>query len=253
MQTLLLWDEKLEKRLLTEALQALGLAVRHETDLEHAFEDWGNRPASLILMAQRLSEPEQAVYTIRRHSVAPLILLLNPVGEDRHFNLLDSGADMVLERPYSTRLFLGYVKVFMRRAETVLSDSLPVVKEEKVRLDPSRHVVQVGDGTKHRLSQLEFRLLHTLMVHRNQVLSTDTIVEHVWGYTGEGHRDLVRGLVNRLRSKIEVNRRAPEYIHTVPGIGYSFQSQSDGDDGPPAKQTQGNLASRTINRQGLKD
>lgn len=226
MKTLLVWDDTLEKRILTDALQQLGLTVRQAPDIDDAFAEWEVQPAKLIIVAQRLEEPQKYVYAIRRYSVAPLILLLNPINEDLHFELLSSGADLILERPYSTRLFLGYVKVFMRRADTVLSDNLPEIYEDDIRLDPSRHIVEVGKESKHRLSQLEFRLLHTLMVHRNQVLSTDTIVEHVWGYTGEGHRDLVRGLVNRLRSKIEVNRRMPKYIHTVPGVGYTFRSRS---------------------------
>ncbi len=73
-----------------------------------------------------------------------------------------------------------------------------------------------------RLSQLEFRLLHTLMVHQGQILPTETIVEHVWGYDGEGDRSLVRGLINRLRVKIEPNPNSPQYIRTIPRIGYTF-------------------------------
>lgn len=204
-----------------------GLTVNAQTELEPALEQWETQPAEIVIYAQRNHDLATVVHQIRRYSVAPLLMLLNPVGEDTHFELLNLGVDLVMERPFSTRLFLGYVKVFMRRGATVLSDSLPEVLEEEVRLDPSRHVVQVGGGKTHRLSQLEFRLLHTLMVHRNQVLSTDTIVEHVWGYTGEGNRDLVRGLINRLRSKIETNRRSPRYIHTVPGVGYTFRTDAD--------------------------
>lgn len=226
MKALLLWDDRFEKRILTEALQMHGLTVNPQAELEQALGQWETQPTEMVVFAQRGHDPIAIAHKIRRFSVAPLLMILNPVGEDTHYDLLEQGVDFVVERPFSTRLFLGYVKVFMRRGQTVLSDSLPEVLEEEVRLDPSRHVVQVGDGKMHRLSQLEFRLLHTLMVHRNQVLSTDTIVEHVWGYTGEGNRDLVRGLINRLRSKVETNRRSPRYIHTVPGVGYTFRTDS---------------------------
>lgn len=227
MKTLLLWDDNLEKRILSEALKVMGLSVHQETDLALSLDQWGSDPADIIVIAQRLSNPLDTVHCIRHHSVAPLLLILNPVGEDIHMALLKAGADMVFERPFSMRLFLGYMMVFMRRSGTVLSDSLPAVQEQAIFLDPSRHIVQVGEGKTQKLSQLEFRLLHTLMVHRNHVLSTDTLVEHVWGYTGDGHRDLVRGLVNRLRAKIEINRRSPRYIHTVPGVGYTFRADRD--------------------------
>jgi DNA-binding response OmpR family regulator len=74
---------------------------------------------------------------------------------------------------------------------------------------------------------LEFRLLYTLMVNRGQVLSPDSIVEHVWGYTGQGDRDLVRGLIRRLRKKIEPIPSEPRYVLTVPGLGYSVNQEPD--------------------------
>jgi DNA-binding response OmpR family regulator len=60
------------------------------------------------------------------------------------------------------------------------------------------------------------------MNHIEQIIPTETIVEHVWGYAGEGNRELVRGLVQRLRSKIEPDPHQPRYILTESGIGYYF-------------------------------
>ena len=55
----------------------------------------------------------------------------------------------------------------------------------------------------------------------------ESIVERVWGYTGQGDRDLVRGLVSRLRVKVETDPRQPEYIQTIPGIGYMFKGNDE--------------------------
>jgi len=60
------------------------------------------------------------------------------------------------------------------------------------------------------------------MTNAGRIVPTEQIVEHVWGYTGEGNRELVRGLVQRLRSKVEPIPREPRYILTEPGIGYYF-------------------------------
>jgi len=38
-------------------------------------------------------------------------------------------------------------------------------------------------------------------------------------------KELVRGLVRRLRAKVEPDRHEPCYILTVPGVGYSFRSE----------------------------
>jgi DNA-binding response OmpR family regulator len=82
--------------------------------------------------------------------------------------------------------------------------------------------VRAGERPPQRLTQLEFRLLYVLMTNRDQVIPSDIIVERVWGYTGTGSRELVRNLVSRLRSKIEVDPGNPAYIQTVPGVGYQF-------------------------------
>jgi DNA-binding response OmpR family regulator len=68
------------------------------------------------------------------------------------------------------------------------------------------------------------------MINRGQVIPTETMVERVWGYTGQGDRDLVRGLVSRLRGKVEADARKPHYILTVPGVGYSFQEDHEQSD-----------------------
>ena len=63
------------------------------------------------------------------------------------------------------------------------------------------------------------------MIHRGQVLPAEILVEQVWGYTGEGERDLVRGLIRRLRAKIEPDPSQPRFILTIAGIGYTFNPQ----------------------------
>ncbi len=95
-----------------------------------------------------------------------------------------------------------------------------------LKLNPSSRIVTIEGQPDKRLTHLEFRLLHTLMVNRDLVLPTDTIVDKVWGYTS-GDRDLVRGLISRLRYKIEPDPRQPRFIITEPGLGYSLRSISE--------------------------
>ena len=60
------------------------------------------------------------------------------------------------------------------------------------------------------------------MTNREQVIPADIIVEKVWGYGGSGDRELVRGLISRLRRKIEVDPDQPRFIQTLTGVGYMF-------------------------------
>ena len=149
-------------------------------------------------------------------------MIVDPVSEDIHVAMIEAGVDWVVERPYNIRFLVAYTQALMRRSNEVAREALPTLQHDVLKLDPGRRTVQTGAGKHQRLSQLEFRLLHTLMVNKGQVLPTDTIVEHVWGYTGEGDRSLVRGLINRLRIKIEDDPNHPQYIRTIARVGYIF-------------------------------
>jgi DNA-binding response OmpR family regulator len=85
--------------------------------------------------------------------------------------------------------------------------------------------VRVGRRKPRHLTQLEFRLLYLLMTHRGQVIPPDVIVDRVWGYAESGSRELVRGLISRLRSKIETDPTQPRLVRTVPGVGYVFDAE----------------------------
>lgn len=112
------------------------------------------------------------------------------------------------------------LKAILRRSSGVPFHSLPALARGDFILDPSGRTVTVGAGETKKLTQLEFRLLYVLLTHAGQILPTDHIVEHVWGYSGDGNQDLIRGLVQRLRSKVEFDKGNPQYLKSEKGIGY---------------------------------
>jgi DNA-binding response OmpR family regulator len=144
-----------------------------------------------------------------------------------HVDLLESGVDLIVFRPFSARIMISQLKALMRRAMGVTVFNLPNFTVGDIVLDPSVRTVQVKEQAPKHLTRLEFRLLYTLMVHRGQVMSTDNLVERVWRYSGSGDRDLVRGLVKRLRAKIEPEPQQPRYIRTIPGVGYLLDEPED--------------------------
>jgi len=228
MYALLITEDPDEAAVLSLVLQRAGLAVTSSSNLERAMQSWVERPADIILVAlHHQGQPLAQVRRVRAETEAALVLIVEPVEENEHYALLESGADLVVIRPFSARLLIAQVRALLRRTGSVPLLSLPTLSLGGLTLDPATRTVQVEGQSPRRLTHLEFRLLYTLMIHRDQVLPTDAIVERVWGYSGEGDRDLVRGLISRLRAKVEVDPRNPQYILTAPGIGYTFR----GDDG----------------------
>ena len=221
MYAMLLSDNADERAVLSLVLQRAGLAVTMANNLDRAMKSWLERPADLIVLALSGDLLTQVRHA-RAETPVPLIVVTDPIAESLHFSLLDAGADMVLCRPFSSRLLVAQAQALMRRAGTVPLFSLPTLSQSGLTLDAANRTVEIAGRRSRRLTHLEFRLLYTLMTHRGQVLPSEVIVERVWGYTGRGDRELVRGLVSRLRAKIEPDPRSPCYIHTVPGAGYSF-------------------------------
>jgi DNA-binding response OmpR family regulator len=139
---------------------------------------------------------------------------------------LDLGADDYLRKPFSPRQLLARIRALARRAVAAPNiSSSSIVSVGPISLDSMRHEA-MRNGAKVRLTPTESRLLHLLLTHSGQVLTTDVIVERVWGYDDAGDTGLVKTHIRHLRQKIEPEPNAPQYIVTVPGVGYTFMSQA---------------------------
>ena len=226
MYALLLIHNADEKAVLSLVLQRAGLAVTTGNDLERALRIWSERPADLILLALS-GDLHAGVRRIRSETTVPVIAIGNQTDEEANYHLLEAGADLVVSRPFSARLLIAQVRALARRTGGMPLANLPTMEAGDLTLDPAARSVSVGNHPTRRLTHLEFRLLYTLMINRDQVLPTETIVEHVWGYTGQSDRDLVRGLIRRLRTKVEPVPSRPRFILTVAGLGYSFSLKED--------------------------
>ena len=224
MEAILFSPHAEETNILQVILQQSGFMVRPYRSLDQAIEAWPENPADLILvvLSGELAKSVMQIKQLRGHTAVPILLICDLLPEDLLVSYLESGADQVIMRPYSVRALIAQIRAVMRRGSGVPFFSLPRLTHKDIELDPANRTVQVPGREPQRLTHLEFRLLFTLMTHSGQIIPTEQIVEHVWGYEGEGNRELVRGLVQRLRSKVEENPRQPQYIITEVGIGYYF-------------------------------
>ena len=216
-------DDPNEGDLFRPILTHVGLEVSVSTNLEPALENWPQDSAELVVLA---SDNEaillKNITMVRATTQVPLLVIADTVSENDLCTMLTSGVDLVLERPVSPRVLANYARVLLRRSETVPSFVLTSLELDEITLDPATRTVTVTGQDPQRLTHLEFRLLYVLMLNREQVVPTDVIVDRVWGYDGGGDRELVRGLISRLRRKLEPDPEQPRFIQTVTGLGYLF-------------------------------
>jgi len=225
MLTLLFAPDPDEAAILTLVLERAGFEVRLISEADRAAQAWEDRPVELFFFAfvdDKALTPDY-ISKLRLENQAPIALLVERSEERRQISLIEAGADLIFVRPYSPRLLVAQLRALMRRSSGLPYFSLPSLSQSGVTLDPSKRSVQVADHSAARLTQLEFRLLYALMTHPGRVVPSENLVEYVWGYGGEGSQGLVRGLISRLRSKIEPDPSNPKYIVNEAGIGYYFE------------------------------
>jgi DNA-binding response OmpR family regulator len=224
MNALLICDSPEESALLAFLAQEAGLTSQSRSELEGAMTSYGEHPADLIVVASRELPIADQVRRVRQEATAYLAVIAEGVREDEVCKSYELGADLVVVRPYSARLVLQQLRALVRRSQGTVLSILPNMRIGELALNPTARTAQVGRRHARRLTQLEFRLLYTLMLHNGHVVPTETIVERVWGYEGDGSAQLVRGLVRRLRTKIEEDPRKPRFVLSVPGVGYRLDT-----------------------------
>jgi DNA-binding response OmpR family regulator len=217
-----------ERELFVFMLGRIGLQVLSYNAYEPTIDTWLENPAELVVYgSSNIGELTTWTTSFREVTDTPLILVVDEDTDRGISQLLVVGADLVLKRPVSYSLLDGYVRALLRRAGRIPALSLPKLQLEEIALNPGTRIVTLAGRDRIQLTQLEFRLLYILMTNRGQVLPFEILIERVWGYSGTGSRELVRGLISRLRSKIEDDPKQPERIITIPGSGYMFASSLD--------------------------
>jgi two-component system response regulator RpaA len=113
------------------------------------------------------------------------------------------------------------VRALLRRSGSVpQSATLPeILTAGEITLIPENLQAKVKDRVV-KLTPTEFEILHCLMQHHGQTVSTGKLLEEVWGYSPDDDVDTIRVHIRHLRTRLETAER--KYIKTVYGGGYQL-------------------------------
>jgi DNA-binding response OmpR family regulator len=221
MKALIVDDDRVLADVVAFALRREGFQVIQAFDGLTALERWAEEKPDLIILDVNLPKMDgfAVCQRIRKEADTPIILLTVRSEDDDIVYGLDLGADDYIAKPFSPRQLVARAHAVLRR--TGQNSVYAPIQTGRLILAPTRREVRIDDGEPVSLTSLEGRLLHYLMVNAGQVMTIDAIIDHVWGPQG-GDRDMLRQLVRRLRYKVEPDPAQPQYIHTVPGLGYGL-------------------------------
>jgi len=162
---------------------------------------------------------------IREMSDVPIIMLTARGQEVDKVTGLKLGADDYVTKPFSLKELEARIEAVLRRRHpTPKTEARPTYADERLVVDRGTMMVTLN-GEPVNLTATERKLLLFMAENADRVVSTDQILENVWGPEYVGQRDYVKLYIWRLRQKIEEDPANPRYLVTERGIGYRFVRQ----------------------------
>lgn len=220
MKILLVEDDLALSDVVSFTLRRAGFEVTPAYDGVAAVTMWETAQPALVVLDLNL--PKQDGFAVCRHiraqAATPIIILSVRGGDEAIVRALELGADDYIVKPFSPAQLVARIRAVLRRTGTATAP------EQLARhgwvLDPARHEVRSGDASPVRLTVLETRLLEALMLNAGHVLTSDALLQTVWG-AEDASRAMLKQLVYRLRAKLQpLSPR--DLIETVPGVGYAL-------------------------------
>jgi DNA-binding response OmpR family regulator len=219
--------------LIVEDDPAMTVALRDGFEFEKYTVDMANDGEQAMRMAARgrydvlildVMLPKKSGYDIckelrEKGNNTPIIMLTARGQEIDKIVGLKLGADDYVTKPFSFIELLARVEAVMRRAQR--RKTADQVSFGEVKLDFRTYQATKSEQPLE-LTPREFSILRYFLDHPNEVVSRETLLNHVWGYDPSAFTRTVDTHMARLRQKIEPTPAEPRHLITVHRVGYKF-------------------------------
>ena len=167
-----------------------------------------------------------AVLKIREKRNLPIIVLSAKSEDSDKILGLSMGADDYVSKPFNPQELAARVRSHLRRY-TLLGDVNAASRTQDIctgRLcySPEEMVLR-ADGESVRLTATELKIVDLLMRNLGRVFPAEEIYRRVWNEEAYATENTVMVHIRRIREKIELNPKEPEYLKVVWGIGYKME------------------------------
>ena len=157
----------------------------------------------------------------------PVIILTAKDELDEKINLLTSGADDYITKPFEIKEVVARVAVQLRHAKSDPSGidaggTNARLKYGQLELDRTSRQLLVNGTAADGITKQEFSILELLMEHPKQVFAKEDIFEYAWDEPYMGETKTLDVHISNIRKKIK-KLTETECIETVWGIGYKMK------------------------------
>lgn len=155
---------------------------------------------------------------IRNVTEAIIIFITVNNSIDDKLEGFEAGADDYLTKPFIPKEVIARIRANLKRRQQL-----------KPRIIEIGDVtINVNEATVYKAGEIvnlftkEKQLLFYLVNQANTVISTEQLINNIWGYDDVVDIKTVSVHMSTLRKKIENNPSKPEMIQTIRGFGYKF-------------------------------
>lgn len=209
-------------------LEKEGYQVLKAYDGLQALELLSERMVQLILIDIMMPKLDglSAILKIREHRNLPIIIL-SAKGEETDKVLgLSMGADDYVAKPYTPMELVARVRSHLRRY-TSLGDIHKITTSKEICNGRLRYYVEermlYADNELIKLTATETKIIDLFMRNIGRIFPAEEIYRRVWEEDSFSPENTVMVHIRRIREKIELNPKEPEYLKVVWGIGYKIE------------------------------
>ena len=213
-------DEQKLASLLQDYLHKDGYETTHYADGTTALQELQQDPPDLILLDLMLPGTDGMTICreLRATSSVPIIMMTARVEEIDRLLGLEVGADDYICKPYSPRELVARVKAVLRRTQT--SQNPP---DTGFQLSENEAMVRLN-GNSCELTQVELSLLKTMAAHPGRIYNRQQLIQRIYSDNRVVSDRTIDSHIKKLRQKLKQLDNEVEYIHSVYGIGYKFET-----------------------------
>ena len=225
-RVLLVDDELAITNNLAPFLERAGFAVSVAADGQAAVRLVDEFEPDLIVLDVLIPAPDgrEVLRRLRQAGNWTPVILLTQVGSSAERAVaLDEGADDYLNKPFEPYELVARMKAVLRRSRPGVPSLVgaPRLRCGTLELDRQARRVTLS-GREVSLTTKAISVLEYLMLHPDEVLSRERLLDAVWGWDYPAATRAVDTRIAELRRALRDDAETPQFIKTWIGQGYCF-------------------------------